>query len=120
VYDQTLEAALLDLGLDARGVATSEGWQVDAPLLRSLLRRLRGICTHPQVSVSDICWDNTTPDGSNIGGTASEAGRELAQAGSIEDYERGSRGIYASPLRLQTLMRHHSGNEGSELAESSG
>ncbi|EGN92623.1 hypothetical protein SERLA73DRAFT_79438 [Serpula lacrymans var. lacrymans S7.3] len=49
VYDQKLEAALLELGLDARGVAASDGWQVDASLLRSLLRQLRGICTHPQV-----------------------------------------------------------------------
>jgi hypothetical protein len=49
VYDQHLEEALRQLGLDAHGVALSEGWEVDAPLLRSLLRRLRGICTHPQV-----------------------------------------------------------------------
>lgn len=49
VYDQTLETALQELGLDARGVAASEGWEVDGVLLRSSLRRLRGICTHPQV-----------------------------------------------------------------------
>jgi len=49
VYDQNLEAALVELGLDVRGVAASEGWQVDAALLRNVLRRLRGICTHPQV-----------------------------------------------------------------------
>lgn len=49
VYDQSLEQALRDLGLDARGVATSQGWQVDAFSLRNWLRRLRGICTHPQV-----------------------------------------------------------------------
>ncbi|KAH7925001.1 hypothetical protein BV22DRAFT_1034512 [Leucogyrophana mollusca] len=49
VYDQNLESALVELGLDARGVAASEGWQVDGALLRSLLRKLRGICTHPQV-----------------------------------------------------------------------
>ncbi|EAU87406.2 hypothetical protein CC1G_02165 [Coprinopsis cinerea okayama7 len=49
VYDQTLEAILLDLGLDARGVAATEGWEVDPTLLRSSIRRLRGICTHPQV-----------------------------------------------------------------------
>ncbi|KII84144.1 hypothetical protein PLICRDRAFT_179819 [Plicaturopsis crispa FD-325 SS-3] len=49
VYDQTLEAALLELGLDARGVAASEGWQVDTMLLRASIRKLRGICTHPQV-----------------------------------------------------------------------
>ncbi|KAG1857719.1 SNF2 family N-terminal domain-containing protein [Suillus subalutaceus] len=49
VYDHHLEAALVELGLDARGVATSEGWQIDAALLRNVLRKLRGICTHPQV-----------------------------------------------------------------------
>ncbi|KAF8963293.1 SNF2 family N-terminal domain-containing protein [Flammula alnicola] len=49
VYDQTLEQILLDLGLDARGVAATSNWQVDSGLLRSSLRRLRGICTHPQV-----------------------------------------------------------------------
>lgn len=49
VYDQTLDAALLDLGLDARGVAATENWEVDVPKLRYWLRRLRGLCTHPQV-----------------------------------------------------------------------
>jgi E3 ubiquitin-protein ligase SHPRH len=49
VYDQNFEAALTELGLDARGVAASGGWQVEPTLLRTLLRKLRGICTHPQV-----------------------------------------------------------------------
>ncbi|KAF5378608.1 hypothetical protein D9615_007143 [Tricholomella constricta] len=49
VYDQALEAALQDLGLDARGIAASERWQLDGTVLRSALGRLRGICTHPQV-----------------------------------------------------------------------
>ncbi|KAF5381839.1 hypothetical protein D9757_008356 [Collybiopsis confluens] len=49
VYDQSLEAVLNDLGLDARGVAATENWEVDASLLRTSIRRLRGICTHPQV-----------------------------------------------------------------------
>ena len=49
VYDQALEEALAELGLDARGVAAYEGWEVDASVLRNVLRRLRGICTHPQV-----------------------------------------------------------------------
>ncbi|KAK0200494.1 SNF2 family N-terminal domain-containing protein [Desarmillaria ectypa] len=49
VYDQTLEAVLQELGLDARGVAASSGWETDGTVLRSSLRRLRGICTHPQV-----------------------------------------------------------------------
>lgn len=50
MYDQALEEALAELGLDARGVAPHEGWEVDTNVLRSVLRRLRGICTHPQVS----------------------------------------------------------------------
>ncbi|OSD03772.1 hypothetical protein PYCCODRAFT_1365388 [Trametes coccinea BRFM310] len=49
VYDQTLDAALLDLGLDARGVAATENWEVDVGKLRHWLRTLRGFCTHPQV-----------------------------------------------------------------------
>ncbi|KAJ3551190.1 hypothetical protein NM688_g4853 [Phlebia brevispora] len=49
VYDQAFEAALLELGLDARGVAVTENWQIDTALLRTWLRKLRGICTHPQV-----------------------------------------------------------------------
>ncbi len=49
VYDQNFEHALLELGLDARGVAVSENWQVDTGTLRYWLRKLRGICTHPQV-----------------------------------------------------------------------
>ncbi|KAI0706718.1 SNF2 family N-terminal domain-containing protein [Cerioporus squamosus] len=49
VYDQTLDAALLDLGLDARGVAATENWEADVAKLRYWLRRLRGLCTHPQV-----------------------------------------------------------------------
>ncbi|KAG9310910.1 putative E3 ubiquitin-protein ligase [Chiua virens] len=49
VYDQALGDALMELGLDARGVAAYEGWEADASVLRNALRRLRGICTHPQV-----------------------------------------------------------------------
>ncbi|KAH9943662.1 SNF2 family N-terminal domain-containing protein [Amylocystis lapponica] len=49
VYDQSFENALLDLGLDARGVAVRAEWEVDTAALRSWLRKLRGICTHPQV-----------------------------------------------------------------------
>lgn len=50
VYDQNLESALLELGLDARGVAAYAGWEIDTALLRSWLRKLRGLCTHPQVN----------------------------------------------------------------------
>ncbi|KAF9023793.1 hypothetical protein BDZ89DRAFT_1069602 [Hymenopellis radicata] len=41
VYDQALEAVLLELGLDARGVAATSGWEVDAGVLRACIRRLR-------------------------------------------------------------------------------
>ncbi|KIK58783.1 hypothetical protein GYMLUDRAFT_245868 [Collybiopsis luxurians FD-317 M1] len=43
VYDQSFEAILNDLGLDARGVAATENWEVDVTLLRASIRRLRGI-----------------------------------------------------------------------------
>ncbi|KAL5520312.1 hypothetical protein ACEPAG_9526 [Sanghuangporus baumii] len=49
VYDENLERALNELGLDSEGVAASSGWQLDVNLLRHWMRRLRGICTHPQV-----------------------------------------------------------------------
>ncbi|KAJ7074914.1 SNF2 family N-terminal domain-containing protein [Mycena belliarum] len=50
VYDEDLEATLLDLGLDARGVdVRGENREPNGAQLRSHLRRLRAICTHPQV-----------------------------------------------------------------------
>ncbi|KAH9919617.1 SNF2 family N-terminal domain-containing protein [Fomitopsis serialis] len=49
VYDQMFDGALLALGLDARGVAARADWEVDTAVLRTWLRKLRGICTHPQV-----------------------------------------------------------------------
>lgn len=49
VYDQHFEQALAELNVDERGVAASAGWQVDINLLRSWVRRLRAVCTHPQV-----------------------------------------------------------------------
>ncbi|KAH9837867.1 SNF2 family N-terminal domain-containing protein [Rhodofomes roseus] len=49
VYDQTFDRALLELGLDARGVAAKADWEIDTAVLRTWLRKLRGICTHPQV-----------------------------------------------------------------------
>ncbi|KAJ7695156.1 SNF2 family N-terminal domain-containing protein [Mycena rosella] len=50
VYDEDLESTLLDLGLDARGVdVRGVNRSPDAAQLRSHLRRLRAICTHPQV-----------------------------------------------------------------------
>jgi len=43
-----MEQALLALGFDARGVTVDER-SLDPILLRSWIRKLRGICTHPQV-----------------------------------------------------------------------
>lgn len=39
----------MQLGLDARGVTTSQNSEVNTTLLRTWLRKLRQICTHPQV-----------------------------------------------------------------------
>jgi E3 ubiquitin-protein ligase SHPRH len=47
-YDRHMEQALLALGFDARGV-TIDKKLLDPVLLRSWIRKLRGICTHPQV-----------------------------------------------------------------------
>jgi E3 ubiquitin-protein ligase SHPRH len=49
VYDEGLESALSELNLDARGVTTSPNQDVNTALLRTWLRKLRQICTHPQV-----------------------------------------------------------------------
>ena len=49
MYDETLEAALQHLRVDARGVAAHEGWEIDIPLLRIWLHKLRQVCTHPQI-----------------------------------------------------------------------
>ena len=35
--------------MDAHGLVRQEDWQIDLALLRSSLRKLRGLCTHPQV-----------------------------------------------------------------------
>ena len=43
-----MEQALLALDFDAHGVAVDERL-LDPVLLRSWIRKLRGICTHPQV-----------------------------------------------------------------------
>jgi E3 ubiquitin-protein ligase SHPRH len=51
VYDSAFEKALNALGLDARGVPTSKDWEIDSAVLRTEVRNLRGITTHPQVGV---------------------------------------------------------------------
>jgi E3 ubiquitin-protein ligase SHPRH len=49
VYNENFEKALAELALDARGVSTSQNGEVNTALLRTWLRKLRQICTHPQV-----------------------------------------------------------------------
>lgn len=49
MYNRALEQGLDDIGLDARGVAATSGWEVDGAILRSLVGRLRSLCTHPQI-----------------------------------------------------------------------
>ncbi|KAJ7224511.1 SNF2 family N-terminal domain-containing protein [Mycena pura] len=50
VYDQNFETVLLELGLDARGVdVRGMNLEPDAAKLRTMIRRLRAICTHPQI-----------------------------------------------------------------------
>lgn len=52
VYDEALQQALAELGLK-HDVAVDPGWQPDVSLLRSWLRRLRAVATHPQVGQLD-------------------------------------------------------------------
>jgi E3 ubiquitin-protein ligase SHPRH len=63
VYDQNWEERLLQLGLDARGVATLQNSEVNTTLLRSWLRKLRQICTHPQVGQLQKPGDKTYKPG---------------------------------------------------------
>ncbi|KAH9001925.1 SNF2 family N-terminal domain-containing protein [Lactarius hatsudake] len=63
VYDQHWENALLQLGLDARGVTSSQNSEIDTTLLRSWLRKLRQICTHPQIGQLQRPGDKTYKPG---------------------------------------------------------
>lgn len=63
VYDQNWENALLQLGLDARGVTTLRNSEVNTTLLRTWLRKLRQICTHPQVGQLQKPGDKTYKPG---------------------------------------------------------
>lgn len=49
IYHENIEKALAELSLDARGVIASQNGEVNTALLRTWLRKLRQICTHPQV-----------------------------------------------------------------------
>ncbi|KAI0035543.1 SNF2 family N-terminal domain-containing protein [Vararia minispora EC-137] len=63
VYDQQMEKCLQELGLDARGVPATENWEIDTALLRTWLRGLRMICTHPQVGQLNKASDKTNKPG---------------------------------------------------------
>ncbi|KAH9068111.1 SNF2 family N-terminal domain-containing protein [Lactarius deliciosus] len=63
VYDQNWENALLQLGLDARGVNSSQNSEINTTLLRSWLRKLRQICTHPQIGQLQRPGDKTYKPG---------------------------------------------------------
>ena len=58
-----MEKALLHLGLDARGVIASRNGEVDTTTLRTWLRRLRQICTHPQVGQLQKHGDKSSKSG---------------------------------------------------------
>ena len=53
----------MQLGLDARGVPTLQNSEVSTILLRSWLRKLRQICTHPQVGQLQKPGDKTYKPG---------------------------------------------------------
>jgi E3 ubiquitin-protein ligase SHPRH len=46
VYDETMREALDELGISASGIIEGE---LNVPLLRQWLRKLRAVATHPQV-----------------------------------------------------------------------
>lgn len=88
--------------MDARGVAVSDNWEVNTHALRTWLRTLRGICTHPQV------------------------GQLLGQAD--KTHKPGVLKTMSEVLEVGTILRHKVfsslnlllGNEGPELEESYG
>lgn len=53
----------MQLGLDARGMTTSQNSEVNTTLLRTWLRKLRQICTHPQVGQLQKPGDKTYKPG---------------------------------------------------------
>lgn len=63
VYDENLDKALRCLELDARGVTTSLNGEVDTAALRTWLRKLRQICTHPQVGQLQKHGDKSSKSG---------------------------------------------------------
>ncbi|KAG2078621.1 hypothetical protein BDR04DRAFT_1087088 [Suillus decipiens] len=107
VYDHHLEAALVELGLDARGVATSEEWQIDATLLRNALRRLRGICTHPQVGRLQRPGDKLAKSGAlkSIGDVL-EAMRDQNWRNLMDDRKAKVQTL----IRLAQLQQHNEQN----------
>lgn len=58
-----MEKALLHLGLDVRGVITTWNGEVDTTALRTWLRKLRQLCTHPQVGLLQKLGDKSSKSG---------------------------------------------------------
>ncbi|KIK98364.1 hypothetical protein PAXRUDRAFT_9577 [Paxillus rubicundulus Ve08.2h10] len=105
VYDRALEDALVELGLDARGVAGYEGWTVEPSVLRNILRRLRGICTHPQVGQLQRQGDKLNKAGAlkSIGDVL-EAMRDQNWRNLMDDLKAKIQAL----IRLAQLQQHQS------------
>ncbi|KZS95380.1 hypothetical protein SISNIDRAFT_408473 [Sistotremastrum niveocremeum HHB9708] len=65
VYNEHLRQALAELGLNHDGKPLFEGWQVDVGLLRTWIRKLRALATHPQVGQL-LGRDRIGYDGGNL------------------------------------------------------
>ncbi|KAF9238471.1 SNF2 family N-terminal domain-containing protein [Melanogaster broomeanus] len=97
------KAALIELGLDARGVAGYEGWTVDASVLRNILRRLRGICTHPQVGQLQRQGDKLNKTGALKSiGEVLEAMRDQNWRNLMDDRKAKTQAL----IRLAQLQQH--------------
>ena len=105
VYDQNWENALLQLGLDARGVTILQNSEVNTTLLRSWLRKLRQICTHPQVGHLQKPGDKTYKPGvlktmwQVLEGMNDQNWRNI-----MEDTRNKARGSRLSPAQLVNIF----------------
>ncbi|KAI0298963.1 SNF2 family N-terminal domain-containing protein [Multifurca ochricompacta] len=104
IYDENLEKALLQLGVDTRGVTTSQNWEVNTALLRRWLRKLRQICTHPQVGQLQKFGDKTYRPGALK--TISEVLEAMKDQNlrSVTDYRRSK---INEMVAAAQIMQHH-------------
>lgn len=58
-YDERFMRCLQDIGMNDAGAPLRENWTLNAPLLRSWLRKLRQACTHPSVGLLDVAKGTT-------------------------------------------------------------